>query len=93
MDLLNTLAVAEATKIKDLVKRVNIADYSYFISKNVFIPKCGMEAIQQALKHEKQCMYVVIGVFGVIEFVSESYEEAIRYALTNFIHSIDFNEK
>lgn len=93
MNLFQVLSVAEATKIKDRIKRVNIADYSYFISKNVFIPKCGMEAIQEALKHEKQCMYVVICVFGVIEFVSESYEEAIRYALTNFIHSINFQEK
>lgn len=93
MDLFSILAVAEATKIKDRVKRVNISDYSYFVSKNVFIPKCGLEAIQEALKHEKQYMYVVIGVFGVIEFVSESYEEAIRYALTNFIHSINFQEK
>lgn len=93
MNLFQVLAVAEATKIKDCVKRVNQSDYEFFIKNNIFVPCRIYDEAKQAIINKTPYLYVVINSFGSIEFVSESYEEAIRYALTNFIHSINFQEK
>lgn len=93
MTLFDVLAVAEATKIKERVKRVNQPEYSDFLENNVFLHDLVYKTIYHANMANTPYLYVVTGDCGIIELATYSYEDAIRYALNEFIKQIDFTVK